>query len=73
VGYNGICEPKKIYTIFKIFLKEHVVQLVILFDKRTKNHLKDRKYQICPKNLETSTVQLIHIILHDKNVLVYIE
>jgi hypothetical protein len=38
----------------------------------TKNHLNDRKYQICPKNLETHIVQLIHIMLHGKNVLRYI-
>jgi hypothetical protein len=63
---------KTFYTILKIFLKGHIVQLIILFDKRTEIHLNDRKYQICPKNLETSTFQPIHLILHDKNVLGYI-
>jgi hypothetical protein len=63
---------KIFYTIFKIFLKRHIVQLIILFDKRTEIHLNDRKYQICPKNLETSAAQRIHIILQYKNVLGYI-
>jgi hypothetical protein len=40
----------------------HIVQFIIIFDKRTKIHLNDRKYQICPKILQTQTIQLIHII-----------
>jgi hypothetical protein len=73
VGYNGIYEPKNILHNFNIFLMGHIVQLIICFVKRTKIHLNDRKYQIYPKNLKTSTFQLLHIILHVKNVLGYIE
>jgi hypothetical protein len=63
---------KTILHNFKIFLKGHIVQLIILFKKHKKKNLNDRKYQICPKNLETSTFQLIHIIVLDKNVLGYL-
>jgi hypothetical protein len=64
MGYNGTCDPKqKNYTIFKIFLEVHIVQVIILFDKRIENHLNDRKYQIYRKILETPTIQLSHILL----------
>jgi hypothetical protein len=32
---------KTFYTILKIFLMGHIVQLIILFDKRTEIHLND--------------------------------
>jgi hypothetical protein len=44
MSYNGTCEPKKILKIIlKIVLEEHIVQLIILLDKRTEIYLNDRK------------------------------
>jgi hypothetical protein len=51
VDYNRRCEPKhNFYTIFKNVIEVHIVQLIILFYKRTEIHLNDRKYKICLKN-----------------------
>jgi hypothetical protein len=73
IGYNGTCEPKhNFYTNFKIILEVHIIQRIILFKMSAKIHLNDRKYQIYPKVFETPTIQLIHILLHDKNVVEYI-
>jgi hypothetical protein len=44
MSYNGTCEPKKnLKKKLKIVLEEHIVQLIILFDKRTEIYLNDRK------------------------------
>jgi hypothetical protein len=66
MGYNGTCDPKhNFYTIFKIFLEVRIVQVIILFDKHIENYLNDRKYQIYHKILETPTIQLIDILVHE--------
>jgi hypothetical protein len=56
MGYNGICEPK---NFFAQFLKGDIIQLIILFDKSTKLHLNNRKYQFCQKILK-----LLHFNLY---------
>jgi hypothetical protein len=58
--------------MFKNVLVVDIVQLIILFDKHTKIHLNDRKYQMCQKILETHIVQLIHILLHENVLGVYV-
>jgi hypothetical protein len=66
-----IMEQVRLNIIFKNILEVDIVQLIILFNKHTKIHLNDRKYQICRKILKTHIVQLVHILLHENVLGVY--
>jgi hypothetical protein len=59
--------PKFFHTIFKTFLMGHIVEHIILFNKHIENHLNDKN----TKSVQ-NILSLLHIILHDKNVLGYI-